>query len=277
MKIPFLLAATFPSLHAKLSFLLAIPLLLGATAVRADLINLVSANRFVSVSGQAGNSNGSNSYSDSQTAILFNPFNGSVSGSAIWPSPDYPPYFSRADSSAAQNSSLGAFQFSLSQQIGVSFITPFPGGGFAQAIAQTSFQVTFTVPEAVNFLLTSSGGGSGNMEGIIYSQTFSLTGMNVVLGGTYSGLLLPGQTYVLTLSQQLTGGPADPIGEAGIAQGDVEMQFSSVPEPDAFSCLLLGGLAIAVFQWAARKRGTPSGQIALRRDALLRARVHRRR
>jgi len=219
---------------------------LASSPVRADLIQIVSANRYVSVSGQAGNSKDA-TYSDSQSATLLNSFSGSVNGSVNWASPMDPAFFSHADSYAAQTSSFGGSQFSLSQNLSAFFCTPLPGGGFAQAMAQAFFQVTFTVSEAVNFQLTSSGGGFGTAPNTSYSQTFSLTGMNLFLGGNYSGVLLPG-TYVLTVWQQLNGLGQDPIGEGGWASSSVEMQFSSVPESGGFLCLLVGVIAVAVYQ-----------------------------
>ena len=229
--------------------------LLLSSPVCADPIQIISANRFVSVSGQAGNSKGS-AYSDSQSATQLNSFNGSVSGSVDWASPMDPAYWSHADSYAAQTSSFGGSQFSLSQNVSAFFCTPLPGGGFAQAIAQAFFQVTFSVSEAVNFQLTSSGGGVGTAPNTLYSQTFSLTGMDLVLGGTYSGVLLPG-TYVLTVWQQLNGLGQDPIGEGGWASSSVEMQFSSVPESGGFICMLLGVVGVMVFQRKTRKSLAP--------------------
>ena len=149
--------------------------LLLSSPVCADPIQIISANRFVSVSGQAGNSKGS-AYSDSQNATQLNFFNGSVSGSVDWASPLDPAYWSHADSYAAQTSSFGGSQFSLSQNVSAFFCTPLPGGGFAQAMAQAFFQVTFTVSEAVNFQLTSSGGGLGPLRTLFTARPLASPG-----------------------------------------------------------------------------------------------------
>jgi hypothetical protein len=115
----------------------------------------------------------------------------------------------------------------------------------------------FTVTEPVLYQFTLAGSAFGG-NSFAYSQQFDLSGRTFVFGGVFSGLLLPGQTYVFTASQSFFG-PSDFLGGAFLGNSNGEMQFSSVPEPSVFSCLLLGVFAIALYsrRTPARVAATP--------------------
>jgi hypothetical protein len=234
---------------------MAMLLLLTSSPVRADLINFISSTGHITASGLAGNSDGKTSYSDTRAT-------GTASGTAIWPSPNgLASSTSYASSSATQNSSFGTAGIAVSQQIQFGIRTPLAGGGFAQAIAESVFQVSFTVSQAVMFELTLSRNPGFSFFGF-YNDTFSLNSINFT-SGTFSGLLIPGETYIFTASQRFFGGPQDPIGNGNQASSTVQMMFTTppesmlavVPESGGFVCLLLGVSAIAAYHRLKTRKG----------------------
>ena len=220
---------------------------ISSSPVRADLVD-VSIDGSVDVHGNVSIPGGVPSfYSQSQTSAPF-----SVSGFADTFNPADPTNVVHANSSASQSSNVSALGFSFAQQF---YCNWSPGnlfsGGVAGAAAATFFQVTFIVTQAVNYQLALSGGHGGG-DSWAYSQNFSLNGTPLLLGGTYSGLLLPG-TYVLTASESFFG-PSDVLGGGFFCDINGQMQFSGVPESGGFFCLLLGVLSIALIRETAQKK-----------------------
>lgn len=228
----------------------AMTLFLSSSPIRADLINISAVNGMVGVSGGVSVPNsGAMTYHDWQPGPT------SVSGHADWaPTPSDLTGAGHAFSSAAQSWSMSGVGFSFAQQIFYSLSLPgnVTLGTVAYANAASSFSVSFTVSQAVMYQLSLSGGGNGGGQPFAYSGAFTLNGETLFLGGTYSGLFLPGETYDFSASQQLVTVP-DVLGGAGFGNANVQMQLSSVPESGGFLCLVLGALALGMFQWTLRR------------------------
>jgi hypothetical protein len=211
------------------------------------------------VNGQAGGLDGSDSYDESLTPSPgFGDFAGGVSDSAYWTdtTPWYPgqdPGWSRAESSAIQNSTLGNEHFYSSSLLiakgRVSLQGPY---GPLTCIASSFFDVTFMVHQRISYELTWSFAGavlSGSLTPSLWDTTFySETGddvlgpVEILEGGIrrYSGSLDSG-VYTLRMVQSVSL-LADPLGALGYVSS--EINFNIVPEPTALTLLSLGSLVL---------------------------------
>ncbi len=215
----------------------------GSLSARADLIQLVSANRSVDVFTLAGHSNGSTTASQSQTMTQFGSFDGTANASADWADPDFSSFRSHAAASANQHSTMGALGFAVTQGLSYTTAGPLPGGGIVHMISESFFQVTFTVIETVRFEATLSIfrtlPGTSN-----YTEMFNLHSasgdMSLASPLGVSGLLNAGETYTLTASHRFEDTTADPLGQNGLVNSTLNVSFAPVPEPSVLVCSFLG-------------------------------------
>jgi hypothetical protein len=233
----------------------------------AASIQLLSDDRHADVSAFAGAQDGSTSDSDSQSASPFADFHKNLHVAADWldttPGPGGVPEHVGCDATATQDSTLSALQLFFHSEIEVT-----AGGngagtfGSVDADALSFFQVSFSVSSPIIFNLSFfDARGYIVAEGATYEKAFDLTSdssgsiltLPIIMGDTafYTGLLSPGQTYTLLVSQHAHTSEPDPFGSGVHNTLEVNMNVSDVPEPSIFLSLLVGlallGIARAKF------------------------------
>lgn len=234
-------------------------------SARGDLLQLLSANRSVDVFALAGHRNGSLTDGRSRTALQYDDFSASVSAAAAWTDPDYTSFRSQASANASQDSSLGGLNFAITQELRYTTGGPMPGGGIVRAVSESFFQVTFTVTETVRFQANLSiiRALPGTAD---YTETFNLhsASMDLDLSSPLgvSGLLNPGETYTLTASQRFEDNVADPLGQDGLVNSTLKVDFAPVPEPSVVVCSFLGLVSLVGSKaLAARRRNKTLGVV----------------
>jgi hypothetical protein len=246
-----------------------LPVLLGALLTANCLqaqVNWLTDNRYVTVSGyaQIASQGISSNYSATATpSSSFAAFNGSITGEAsvrstvlsdsptrdgLQLSVGLPLYGDSWAQQASQNSSLTGNEFSFSSLDGA-----YTDGGvetsFVEVVGDSVYaesdsycQLTFNVnsPQTWNLIL----GMNSLVKGNIYAANASLQDSSSIqdfpLGfypQSYSGTLIPGHTYTLTLDIRAVSNSGDPVTSAEI---DYSADFSIVPEPSSYALLGIG-------------------------------------
>ncbi len=247
---------------------------LTVSGLRAQSFQVLSESRYVSVSGAAGSSNGSTSYSNQQPAST------TISGSVTWPDPAG--LSDTAESSSSQTSFLGPDFFTLSSSLSASSVISQFGAGlgsFANATAISYFEVTFAVSSPITFdlLFPASANSAFPPSGIFNAAVTDVFKLSSVLsgellninplspaiilaGGHLYGGLLPGDVYTIVFSQ-IAQTFSDPFGAEAFMTGG--FTFAPIPETRTSVLLTLGftvfGLArLAVRIWGRTKTATGS-------------------
>jgi hypothetical protein len=236
-----------------------------APQLRGDIV-FVSDDRHVNGSVFAGAHEGSDSDSDSQTALPFSEFHGNSDLMAHWmdtkPSvPGNAPETANSYSQVMQDSTLSATQIFVHSHIDVEAdgnnAGPFET---VDSDALSFFQVSFSVTTPVIFNLSFlDERGYVTAEGN-YQQAFDLTSKTggsilglpiAVIGNTsyYAGLLQPGETYTLLLSQHGNTQIPDPLGASVQNTLEVQLSIKDVPEPSVFLSLAIGLACFGIARW----------------------------
>lgn len=124
----------------------------------------------------------------------------------------------------------------------------FGTGQYCYAEADYTFSLSFNVASAVMYNLTFSDvHGFGHQHTIDQQFTFSSAENGVLasqpqLGPGYSGLLTPGDTYTIAITEEVTADTPDFSGNEWTQ--DLSFDLTAVPEPS--SALLFGAGAAAV-------------------------------
>jgi PEP-CTERM motif-containing protein len=233
--------------------------------LRGASVQLISADRHANVSALAGAQEGSESSSKARKAKSFIDFHADITAMAQWmdvdpPFPGGTPEQALADANATQDSTLSTTDFFFHSFIRVQ-ASGNNAGPFEEvnADALSFFQVSFSVSTPIVFNLSFFDERDYIFaEGGTYDKTFDLTSalFGSILGPPvdtvdqttyYSGLLLPGDTYTLLVSQHANTTIPDPLGSDVFNLLEAHMTFSDVPEPSALLSLLIGlGLLLLV-------------------------------
>lgn len=228
--------------------------------LRAQII-LLSDDRHIDVSTLAGAQDGSTSSSDSRVAKSFLDFDEKLVVTSNWtdktPGPGGIPEHAESEAGATQDSVL-----SLTELVFHSLVEVNASGNNAGAFemvdanALSFFQVSFSVTTPIVFNLSffDARGYVGATGGATYDKAFDLTsstsgsilGLPVIIDLTafYTGLLQPGETYTLLVSQQAHTNIPDPFGSG--VQNTLEAHLT-VPEPSVSLSVIVGlGLLTAL-------------------------------
>ena len=222
--------------------------LIGSQPLHASLINLLSANRSVSVSGYAGYS----TYSNSQSSAELGSFDVKVAGSVS--TAPVPPDFqgNHSEGYSYQKSVLGPNSFSISQRLDAQSwgSYPFYIGARAYSEAASSVEITFSVTETAAYDLSPFQYNHADVQ----RDTFFLSAGGVIEQRfhqydfkPFTGILSPGKIYTLTESQFVSTGRMgeDYLGRWEMAETSFTMHI--VPAPDggwSITCLTLALLPL---------------------------------
>jgi len=235
---------------------------LVAPCLRAD-IQFLSDDRHVNVSAFAAAHEGSASDSDSQVAGQLADLHANITANAFWmdklPNPaGGGPDEADSTATAMQDSILSSIGLDITSFVHVDGGSNLDSDGFPtiNADALSFFQVSFSVSAPIVFNLSFfDARGYITAVGSTYEQAFDLTsdkagsilGDPTIIGDTqfFTGLLQPGQTYTLLLSQHANSVIAAPTGVHVENTLEAHMTFADVPEPSVFVSLAIG-LALLV-------------------------------
>ncbi len=221
--------------------------LLTAASVRAQ-INVLSDSSNLNISGWAQTSPQSAvNYSSSSTG-------GSLNGSVFESGPGGA---ALASSSLQLNTTVSTSQIGFTSDAYVNTGGGSGGGQSSYAEANYSFSLSFNVSDQVAYNLSfPTLQGSGRQHTL--DQQFSLSSANdgvivsqPTLGPGFSGMLTPGDTYTLSISEEITSDTPDFFGNEWRQDLDFNLTtvnlnggISAVPEPS--SGLLLGATAVGM-------------------------------
>jgi hypothetical protein len=227
----------------------------AGTQAHAAEIQLLSDDRHVSASVFAGAHEGSQSFSESHIASQYSDFHPNINLLAAWGDtkpgiPGDPPTTAVALSKATQDSIVSTTHLSFDSLIDAE--TGSNGGPFATTTADalSYFKVSFSVsiPTAFTLSLTDERGyitAEGTYEKMFDLTSLSGSVLELPIVDTnsfkqYVGVLLPGETYTLLVSQHAFAEIPDPLGAQVTNRLQADMTFADVPEPSTYLILLLG-------------------------------------
>ncbi len=175
--------------------------------------------------------------------------NGSVFASA-------PQETALANSSLQLSTTFSAGQIGFSSDVYVDTAGGSDGFGTGQycyAEADYTFSLSFTVANQVMYNLsfpTLQGSGHQHTLNQQFSFSSAIDGVLVsqpTLGPGYSGLLTPGDTYAIAISEQVTADTADFDGNEW--RQDLDFDLTAVPEPSSGLLLGTGAVMAGLFAW----------------------------